>query len=245
MVPKGQASDVRRKIKHSKSRQEATVRGRIVFWGIPVAIGIALALMSYRPRGSDPEGVDSSLYRSISFGNLSSFTYIPSSRKKDVSAAKDPFPPEVLALDGKRITISGFMQPMYVLEGKVREFYLSSGGLSCCFADAPRPTDIIQVTLPPEKSTTPGETARIWGTLNVKEELDESGFPMPLYRVTGDWVRADGAGPATLGQVLVNAGMITLVVAAVLGFVWKLVVPWYRENRIGGHAAFLRQKRPS
>src|SRR5260221_2411407 len=137
---------------HSKSRQEATVRGRIVFWGIPVAIGIALALMSYRPRGLDPEGVDSSLYRSISFGNLSSFTYIPSSRKKDVSAAKDPFPPEVLALDGKRITISGFMQPMYVLEGKVTDFYLPSAVARSCFAHSPRPTNTIHMTLPPSQS---------------------------------------------------------------------------------------------
>jgi len=234
---------VRTKSKDSGGRREAALRGRVAFWGFAAVTGLALALSSYRPRGLEPAELDSARYRPISFADLSTFNYVPSAGSTALASRKDPFPPEVRALEGTPITISGIMVPMYVLDGKVREFYLSTGGIRCCFADAPRPTEIIKVTLPPERSTAPLEAARIWGVLEMKEELDDGGFPLPLYRVKGDLVRADRGEETSLVGVAKNAGMITLVVAAGLGFVLNILVPWYRESRIGAQAAFLRQKR--
>jgi hypothetical protein len=37
--------------------------------------------------------------------------------------------------------------------------------------------------------------------------------------------------------------MITLIVAAGFGFVLNVLIPWYKDSRIGVQAAFLRRKR--
>jgi hypothetical protein len=187
--------------------------------------------------------VDPAGYQAISFSDLSSFDYVPSNRSGTLRPRIDPFPAEVRALDGKRVSISGFMNPMYVQDGKVREFYLSAGGVSCCFADAPRPTQIVKVMLPSERSTLPVAAARVWGLLEMKEEFDEEGSPMPLYRMRGEMVRADEGEETSLARVAMNAGVMTLVVAAGFGFVLHALIPWYKECRIGLQSPFLRHKK--
>ncbi len=226
-------------------RRAGMARRRTALWGSAFLVGVVLSLASYRPARPDPGGAESASYLGITFRDLSSFKYVPTSRRRDLPPGATPFPPEVQALHGKRVTISGFMQPMYVQEGKTREFFISRGGVGCCFADAPQQTEIVQVKLPPERAVPVTNVARVWGTLEVKEELDQQGYPLSLYRMAGDWVRAEGEGATSPGQVAANACMIAVVIGAILEFIVNLVLPWFRVIGIGDRASFLRPNRKS
>jgi hypothetical protein len=70
----------------------------------------------------------------LTFSKLA-FRYWPQTKDK---GARDPFPKEIKALNGKKIIMDGFMFPIDFEKGKVRSFILSNGMFGCCFGDAPR-----------------------------------------------------------------------------------------------------------
>ena len=57
-------------------------------------------------------------------------------------------PPGILALDGKRVRITGFLVPILNAGGRIREFFIMSSQSSCCFGTAPRLFDFIDATMP-------------------------------------------------------------------------------------------------
>jgi hypothetical protein len=86
--------------------------------------------------------------------------------------AKDPvkLPPSILALDGKRVRITGFLVPVLNVGGYVREFFITSSPTSCCFGTAPRIFDFILAKMPVGPDTSyVGEPTVFEGVLHVQK----------------------------------------------------------------------------
>ena len=60
-------------------------------------------------------------------------------------------PPDIAALDGKKIFIKGYMHPGVASMGKVNHFILVPDMGTCCFGGQPKPTDMIEVYVPDGK----------------------------------------------------------------------------------------------
>ena len=97
--------------------------------------------------------------------------------------AKDPvkLPPNILALDGKRVRITGFIVPVLNVGGHIREFFIMSSQSSCCFGVAPRLFDFISAKMPvgPDTSSL-DEPAVFEGTLHVRKTPAEDEW-IPIF----------------------------------------------------------------
>ena len=122
----------------------------------------------------------------LTFSKLA-FRYWPQTKDK---GARDPFPKEIKALNGKKIMMDGFMFPIDFEKGKVRSFILSNGMFGCCFGDAPAITETIKVYRSDGKLMPYQSMARVTGVLEVGEEYDADGYVDSVYRIKADDVGA-------------------------------------------------------
>jgi hypothetical protein len=122
----------------------------------------------------------------LTFSRLA-FRYWPQTKDK---GARDPFPKEIKALNGKKIVMDGFMFPIDFEKGKVRSFILSNGMFGCCFGDAPAITETIKVYRADGKLMPYQSMARVTGVLEVGEEYDGDGYVDSVYRIKAEDVGA-------------------------------------------------------
>jgi hypothetical protein len=122
----------------------------------------------------------------ITFSKLA-FRYWPQTKDK---GARDPFPKEIRALNGKKVIMDGFMFPIDFEKGKVRSFILSNGMFGCCFGDAPSITETIKVYRSDGKLMPYQSMARVTGILEVGEEFDGDGYVDSVYRIKAEDVGA-------------------------------------------------------
>jgi len=95
---------------------------------------------------------------------------------------KQPFPAHVLALDGKKFTIRGFMMPDIDFE-HIRQFHLVRSLFSCCFGAPPQLNEILRVGLQDENGMEyTYNTVEVTGTLRVVFEM-EDGLVEDLFRL--------------------------------------------------------------
>jgi len=125
----------------------------------------------------------------LTFSRLA-FRYWPQTKDK---GARDPFPKEIKALNGRKIIMDGFMFPIDFEKGKVRSFILSNGMFGCCFGDAPAITETIKVYRSDGKLMPYQSMARVTGVLEVGEEYDGDGYVDSVYRI-----RAEDVGAAQI-----------------------------------------------
>ena len=109
----------------------------------------ATAAPAPAPRPSaDPDR----LYR-MSMRALSAFDYRPmgppARGQPAGSRISDTMPDSIRNLDGHRVAITGFMLPMQMEKQYVRTFMLMSFIPSCCFGDAGRVNDWVEVQVAP------------------------------------------------------------------------------------------------
>jgi len=95
---------------------------------------------------------------------------------------EQPIPDYILALDGKMITMRGFMMPDIDFE-HIRTFHLVRSLYSCCFGAPPQLNEILRVTLrDPEGMDYTYQTVEVTGRLQVVFEM-EDGLVEDLYRM--------------------------------------------------------------
>lgn len=98
-------------------------------------------------------------------------------------------PPEVQALEGKRVSISGYMLPVNFDEkGFVKEFLIIRSPMVCCYGVAPRLNEWVVVKMDPKaKKIVPMMDVPLdfYGTLHVGEKY-EGGVFTGLYRLEGE-----------------------------------------------------------
>ena len=97
-------------------------------------------------------------------------------------------PPEILALDGRRVVVAGFMQPIILSKGKVNEFLLLRDRDTCCFGGTPEINHWIGIKL--TDGTTEAKLGRpvyVRGVLRVRE-IRTDGILVGLYTMQADAV---------------------------------------------------------
>lgn len=216
---------------------------------IGAAAIVVLACMSgiawkYKSRGSEPGGGSvHGTYRQTEFSVLA-FPYNTPPRRppgSDAPPRPDPFPAQVRALNGEGISIVGYMAPLTMNAGRIDSFYLSRGVFNCCYADAPKITDYIRVTMAPGQFAPNADVVQVNGVLEVGEERNSIGFVETVYRMKADSVLTeDGAGSGWAEVVAWGVGgLFALVLAgpASLRMIHRLreryrVVPAIRNESI-------------
>ncbi len=93
-------------------------------------------------------------------------------------------PASLKALDGRKVTMAGFLLPLYEFDD-IREFNLVASHWSCCFGVPPGLSGWVHVKLARghkglRNSTEP---LRVTGTLRVKEHM-EAGYVVSIYSLT-------------------------------------------------------------
>jgi hypothetical protein len=140
-----------------------------------------------------PEQDPNSEYLSLGFDTLSNFLYLTPSaenaakpeRKKDVQ-----IPSPVRALNGKKVSVQGFMSPLDVDDrGKVPVFMLLKDQSMCCFGRWPRMNEWVRVTMPEGKPSDLmlDQPVTVIGTLEVGEDI-EKGVVLSIYRMKAEHV---------------------------------------------------------
>ena len=134
----------------------------------------------------EPEPFDDEGYEALDFTLLGEFEY-PIYVKVKEGEELPEIPEEVRAQDGKKIGITGFMNPVRFDREGVSEFLLVKDILGCCFGATPKMNHWIRVRMKE------GERAKfyaydqltVFGDFEVSEEL-EDGYVMSIYRMTVD-----------------------------------------------------------
>ena len=132
----------------------------------------------------EPEPFDSEGYETLDFTVLGEFEY-PVYVKIKEGEELPLIPEEVRQWDGKKVGITGFMNPVRFDREGVSEFLLVKDILGCCFGATPRMNHWIRVRM------REGERAKfyaydeltVFGALEVSEEI-EDGYVMSVYRMT-------------------------------------------------------------
>jgi hypothetical protein len=198
---------------------------KVLVWvsaGALVLIAVGMSLIPWvARRNASILGTDG--YRSISFVQLAGFPYSPPPRQSpnvQPPVRSDVFPAEVQALSGTKISIAGYIVPLTVKDGLIERFYLSRSVFGCCYADMPRMTDYIKVTLAPDIKVplTPAQCgassrlSRVRGMLEVGEELSPEGDVESVYRLHADSVQDKLAdGPAWVEPAVWGIGGLILM----------------------------------
>jgi hypothetical protein len=151
-------------------------------------------------------------FMTVTFDTLSSYYYeIPNPEQtanvKDAIAGddkkpdamkrpKDQVPAPVKALNGKKVSVQGFMIPLKLDKGATKEFLLVKDQSVCCWGRVPRMNEWVSIKMTGDKTTKfiPDQPVTIFGVLQVGEEFDKGGEVQSLYRLDAD----DVAGPLDL-----------------------------------------------
>lgn len=94
-----------------------------------------------------------------------------------------------MVLNGKMISVEGFMVPLEVPDARVKTFLLVRDKASCCFGGPPKLTHRIYVTMDGDKSAEffPDNLVTVKGTLNIVGSVIEEDT-MALYEMKADEV---------------------------------------------------------
>ncbi len=134
----------------------------------------------------------------VSFSTLSSYNYEiqgadDTPLKKEF--AKDQIPQPIKDLNGKKISIQGYMVPIDLKNGKTTKFLLVKDQSLCCFGRMPRMNELVSIFMKPGKSARviQDQPVTVIGDIEVGEKV-ENGEVICIYRVNSD----DVAGPLDL-----------------------------------------------
>lgn len=147
---------------------------------------VALLLMKF---GAEPIKKKDETFTPLDINNLSKYEYSEAKALRalaDGTPLENQIPENVTALNGRKVSITGFIMPVRVdSNGYVREFALN-GNYDMCFYGAP--SQINQwVHVKMEEGTAARfshSPTRVYGTLEVGE-LIENGQVVSLYRLSG------------------------------------------------------------
>jgi hypothetical protein len=143
---------------------------------------------------ADPAGPAASVdgYEKVGFDKLASFTFTPPAEgapETDAAAlakGNEQIPERVRAFDTKKVAVTGFMLPVKMDGGLVKEFLLVKDPMLCCYGVMPRINEWIVVKMN-GKGVPPLMDVPITfeGTLKVGA-MYENGYLTGIYLLAGD-----------------------------------------------------------
>lgn len=131
----------------------------------------------------------------LTFADISSYVYqFPDDAEiKRLAEEKDPakkktdrIPEKIWELEGKKVTMQGFMLPYEVVEGKIKSFVLVKNQMACCYGVMPMMNEWLYVTMADGKNTDffPDIPIIVTGKFQVGEDVQE-GTVVSIYRMQG------------------------------------------------------------
>jgi hypothetical protein len=141
-------------------------------------------------------------YEGVSFARLSDFPFVvPETllvRTNADGALLPQIPREVLALDGRKVAVRGYMQPLQLEGGYAREFILARDPGTCCFGAEPQFNHYLLVRCVgrgdrPVRGVPPvqGVPITVVGTLRVGEHRQQ-GWLTDIYQLDAEDVLKPG-----------------------------------------------------
>jgi hypothetical protein len=115
----------------------------------------------------------------------------------DLDHPELPIPPKAIELAGKPIFIKGYMHPGVASMGKVNHFIIVPDMGTCCFGGQPKPTDMIEVKVPPggERFAYSRTRIKLTGTFGVSQPRKSLGLDNVWYHL--DATSPDQPAPLT------------------------------------------------
>jgi hypothetical protein len=134
-----------------------------------------------------PEG-----YTKAGFEVLAGYTFVPAELDPSAppgtplpSGAKQ-IPPQVQALHGQKVVVTGYMLPTKMDKGLVKEFLLVSSPMLCCYGATPQVNEFVVVNMGANGVKAVMDTpVQFLGKLAVKE-MYEDGFLTNIYSLEGE-----------------------------------------------------------
>ena len=168
--------------------------GKATRWILLIAFASLLAVAIRRPGGGlkrmpTPEFSEGAIGRAVDFDLLGGFELelpeIVEDERGLFVHANTPFfgkvPKEVREMDGRLVTVAGFMQPITLNKGRVAEFFLLRDRDSCCFGGTPRVNHWISVRMTNGAVAAGlGRPVAVTGRLSVREMRSE-GVVVGIY----------------------------------------------------------------
>ncbi len=95
------------------------------------------------------------------------------------------FPEDIKRLDGREVSIVGYMIPGEIDRGNVRDFMLVRDLMGCCFGGAPMPDEWVDVIMEEdaEAEYRAYMPMRVTGVMTLGGDQDEAGFALGIYRM--------------------------------------------------------------
>jgi len=159
----------------------------------PVQIVPAPKVVEPEPKKETAKDAANDPPMAITFAKLGGYRYYPpASRTKpgEKPVAKSAIPEAVRALDGRKVSIEGYMIPIDFQKGKIMSFILSKAMFGCCYGDSPQINEVIKVVSADGKPMSYLTMPRVTGILEVGEEFDSEGYIDSIYRIKADAVTA-------------------------------------------------------
>ena len=140
-----------------------------------------------------PKQNPASTFTPVEWTTLSGFKYDTYEVLNDVDGGRpftrsdDVIPRNVKALDGRAVSVTGFIMPLRLKKGLVTEFLLFKDQASCCFGPAAKMNHYIRVKMntpgfPPPATLIP---YRVHGTLHVGEIMIQ-GYLTGIYELSAE-----------------------------------------------------------
>jgi hypothetical protein len=98
----------------------------------------------------------------------------------------EQIPPEVKALDSRRVALKGFMLPLKVENGLITELLILRDQSMCCYGTVPRINEWVSVRMT-SKGVKPimDQAITLFGLLKVGE-MYENGYLVGIYQMDGE-----------------------------------------------------------
>lgn len=142
--------------------------------------------------GPQPEVMEGGFLR-IGFDRLSGFkfdvyeVYSETNAGRPLLRSDDTIPPDIQALDGRRVSVRGFVLPLRLKRGKVIEFLLLRDQGTCCFGPQAQINHFMRVRHPAGAEFENGLAYRVGGTLRVGEVYVQ-GYLTGIYNLDAEQV---------------------------------------------------------
>ncbi len=152
-------------------------------FGIPYAAGAAVPGGPVLPGAPAPAPKPAPGTDALDWAVLTAYDYKPGLLD---------LPDAVKSLDGKRVTMRGFLLPLYEFDD-IHEFVLVANHMSCCFGMPAGISGQVQVKMPADAKGLPNtsEPLRVEGTFRVVE-TKEQGYILSIFRIDDATVRIEG-----------------------------------------------------
>ena len=123
-------------------------------------------------------------YRVVDFELLAGYPFNAPNDKltnqADIAAVEKQVPAGIKDLDGKKVLVSGFLQPVKDVQGRSTEFLLVRNQPNCCYSGMTTITEFVSVKVPvPGVEEIMDQPVTVQGTLHVGAIL-ESGYVLRL-----------------------------------------------------------------